>query len=226
MSLKVKELPSEERPREKALAFGIDSLSNRELLAIILKTGCKNISVLEIADEILRVSGGISNLGKIELNELIRIKGIKEVKAIELIASLEFAKRVSYGDSKNKDVISNPESLIKWLQYEIGSRDQEYFMAVFLNVKNEVINYEIISKGTADSSLVHPRDVFKQAIKNNTNKIIIAHNHPSNNCNPSKADLVTTTRLVDSGNLLGINIIDHIIIGSSNYYSFKEHKLL
>jgi DNA repair protein RadC len=226
MSLKVKELPSEERPREKALAFGIDSLSNRELIAIILKTGCKNISVLEIADEILRVSGGISNLGKIDLSELIRIKGIKEVKAIELLASLEFAKRVSYGDSKNKDVISNPVSLTKWLQYEIGNRDQEYFIVVFLNVKNEIINYEIISKGTADSSLVHPRDVFKHAVKNNTNKIIVAHNHPSNNCNPSKADLVTTTRLVDSGKLLGINIIDHIIIGSSNYYSFKEHKLL
>jgi len=226
MGLKVKELPNDERPREKALNFGIDSLSNRELIAIILKTGCKNVSVFDIADEVLKLSGGISNIGKISLEELIKIKGIKKVKAIEFLASLEFAKRISYGNSKNRDIISNPESLTKWLQYEIGNKGQEFFIVVFLNVKNEIINYELISKGTVDSSLVHPRDVFKKAVINNTNKIIVAHNHPSNNCSPSKADLITTQRLVESGELLGINIIDHIIVGSNNYYSFKEHKLL
>ena len=186
MRLKVKEMPSEERPREKALSLGIDALSNRELIAVILKTGCKDCSVLELADEILERCNGVSNIGRIGLDELIKIKGIKKVKAIELLASLELAKRITYGDSRNKDTVSDPGSLTKWLKYKIGNMDQEYFITVFLNVKNEILAYEITSKGTADSSLVHPRDVFKKAVRNNTSKIIVAHNHPSNNCNPLK----------------------------------------
>ena len=226
MGLKVKELPIDERPREKAINYGISSLSNRELLALIVKTGYHNVSALNLADIILRQIDGMANLPKIKVQDLTKIKGIKTAKAIDILAHVELAKRIGRAEVKKKDLINNPQALVSWLKLEIGTLEQEHFVVIYLNVKNEIIHYNVAAIGSVDYSQIHPRDVFKKAVEYNCSKIIIGHNHPSNDTKPSQADILTTKKLSDSGEMLGIGIIDHVIVGQSNYYSFKEHNLL
>ncbi len=224
--MKVKELSYNERPREKAFKFGIKVLSNRELLALLIRSGYEDNSALDIADQLLHKYGSLRNCLMLDLTELMQQKGIKKAKGLEILASIELAKRMMYEEMEERDVISCPTSLYNWLKLQFGSLQQEHFIVVYLNTKNHVTDYEIISIGGLDSTIVHPREVFKKAIKLSCAKIICAHNHPSQDVTPSNADIEVTKRLLQASKALHIVLLDHLIISSKNYYSFRENNLL
>lgn len=220
----MKELPISERPREKALQHGVESLSNRELLALLIRHGTAGTSALEIADELLK--DGIAALSHRNMSSLMRVKGIKEVKALELMAWFELSSRMAYEEMQEKDVLKNPESLVRWCSLKLGKQMQEHVLAIFLNSKSEVIGYKDLFTGTADASLVHPREIFKEAVNVSCSKIMIVHNHPSGSLEPSVADLMMTENLVNAGKMMKIPIQDHLIVSSSDYFSFREHGIL
>lgn len=222
----VKEIPLDERPREKAIKHGVQSLSNIELLAVLIRTGYQGNSSLTIAESILKKSQGINTLSRLTCSELQQVKGIKTAKAVELLACFELSKRMAYGETLNKNIIENPESLIKWLNLELGNLVQENFLAVFLNVKNHILGYKILFKGTVDSSIVHPREVFKEALVYSSSRIMIVHNHPSRDLEPSIADIELTSQLCQCGEMMGIYILDHLIVSNTGYFSFKAKGLL
>lgn len=225
-SLCVKEMALEERPREKMLTKGEKSLSNAELLAIILRTGTKKQSVLELANYIInKDSQGIRWLNDITIEELCEIDGIGISKAAQIKASLELGIRISSAKPIRYKV-TNPWDIYKYYMDSLRYLNKEVFKIILLNTKNEIICDIDISVGTLNMSVVHPREVFREAIKRSSNKIILMHNHPSGNIEPSNEDKNVTSRLVKCGELIGIEVIDHIIIGEGLYYSFKENMII
>ncbi|MBC6002227.1 MAG: RadC family protein [Paeniclostridium sp.] len=216
----------EERPREKMLTKGEKSLSNAELLAIILRTGTKKQSVLELANYIInKDSQGIRWLNDITIEELCEIDGIGISKAAQIKASLELGIRISSAKPIRYKV-TNPWDIYKYYMDSLRYLNKEIFKIILLNTKNEIICDIDISVGTLNMSVVHPREVFREAIKRSSNKIILMHNHPSGNIEPSNEDKNVTSRLVKCGELIGIEVIDHIIIGDGLYYSFKENMII
>jgi DNA repair protein RadC len=225
MSYKIKELPLDERPREKLKLKGKESLSNEELIAIILKTGNKEESVKDLAINLVNSIKNIQELNDISLNDLMKIKGIKEAKAITLIAAIELGKRVYFYQEERKK-ITNAYQLWEYFKPQIIGLKQEKLFAIFLNTKNEIINYEVVFVGTQNQSITHPREIFNKAIKNSAIKIIIMHNHPTNDTTPSGEDIKFTKEIKEIGEFLKIPLIDHIIIGENNYFSFFENHML
>ena len=226
LCITVKEMALEERPREKMLNNGEKSLSNAELLAIILRTGTKKQSVLELANYILnKDSQGIRWLKDITVQELCEIDGIGISKATQLKAALELGIRISSA-KPTKYKVTNPWDIYKYYMESLRYLNKEIFKIILLNTKNEIICDIDVSVGTLNMSLVHPREVFREAIKRNSNKIILMHNHPSGNIEPSNEDKNVTLRLIKCGDLIGIEVIDHIIIGDGLYYSFKENMII
>ena len=223
--MKVKEMEVEQRPREKALRYGLESLSDLELVALILQSGNKNRSVFEIASDVLKESEGLSKLMSMNVNTLMQIQGIREVKALQLLASVELSKRVIRSKVYHASIM-RPEDVIEWFEFEYGSLPQECFIALYLDTKSKLISHRVLFKGTLNESVVHPREVFKEAFLQNANSVLIAHNHPSGDCTPSKADFEVTYKMVHVAMTMGVNLIDHIIVGQNQYYSFKEHKYL
>lgn len=222
----VKEMPYYERPREKALKFGVKHLSNRELLAVLIKTGVEGHSCLAIADEILKMANGISHLGHLRIENLMTIKGIKKVKAIEIQACIEIAKRMALEEVISKPIITSPTELVNWLQKELGDEKQEMFLVVYLNVKNQIIKFDVLFKGTLNKSLVNTREIFKEALFVSAMSIVIVHNHPSGDVTPSDADNDMTQKIQKAGMYMGVHLIDHIIVSSKNHFSFAENNLL
>ncbi len=226
LCITVKEMALEERPREKMLNNGEKSLSNAELLAIILRTGTKKQSVLELANYILnKDSQGIRWLKDITVQELCEIDGIGISKATQIKAALELGIRISSA-KPTKYKVTNPWDIYKYYMEGLRYLNKEIFKIILLNTKNEIICDIDVSVGTLNMSLVHPREVFREAIKRNSNKIILMHNHPSGNIEPSNEDKNVTLRLIKCGDLIGIEVIDHIIIGDGLYYSFKENMII
>lgn len=226
LCITVKEMALEERPREKMLNNGEKSLSNAELLAIILRTGTKKQSVLELANYILnKDSQGIRWLKDITVQELCEIDGIGISKATQIKAALELGIRISSA-KPTKYKVTNPWDIYKYYMESLRYLNKEIFKIILLNTKNEIICDIDVSVGTLNMSLVHPREVFREAIKRNSNKIILMHNHPSGNIKPSNEDKNVTVRLIKCGDLIGIEVIDHIIIGDGLYYSFKENMII
>mgnify|MGYP004563804213 FL=1 len=219
----IKDIIKSERPRERLLEVGEKSLSNEELLSIILKTGTKNISVKDLSRKILNEIKDISNLKDMTYNKLIKIKGIGTVKAIEILASLELGRRVYYRNVKQKIKLNNTTLVFEYFKNLFIDETQENFYALYLNTKTELISYKLLFKGTINTSVVHPREIFKYAFLESANSIIVIHNHPSNNTTPSKEDIELTNKLFEIGNIMAIPVIDHIIIGIDNYYSFYEN---
>lgn len=215
----------EQRPREKALRYGLESLSDLELVALILQSGNKNRSVFEIASAVLKESEGLSKLMSMHVNTLMQIQGIREVKALQLLASVELSKRVIRSKVYHASIM-RPEDVIEWFEFEYGYLPQECFIALYLDTKSKLISHRVLFKGTLNESVVHPREVFKEAFLQNANSVLIAHNHPSGDCTPSKADFEVTYKMVHVAMTMGVNLIDHIIVGQNQYYSFKEHKYL
>lgn len=222
----VKEIPREERPREKAEKYGIKSLSNVELLAILIRSGFEGTSSLELAENVLKKSNGLTYLSRLSMHELFEIKGIKKAKALELLACFELAKRMTFCETTDHDVMDNPNALVQWLKLELGNELQENFLVVYLNVKNYVIGFDILFKGTVDSSIVHPREVFREAYLKSSSRIILVHNHPSTNLVPSQADIEITQKLVECGEVIGIEVLDHLIVSNHSYFSFKSKGLM
>lgn len=214
----------DEFPREKMLKDGVESFSNVELIAVLLRTGSKNETVTELADELLKVDHeGIRFLKSASIEELCEIEGIGISKATLIKAALELGVRVAESEVVRYQV-KNPWDIYKYYMESMRYLKEEIFKTVLLNTKNEIITDIDVSHGTLNSSLVHPREVFKQAIKKSANKIILIHNHPSGNVEPSNEDMHITDRLIECGKIIGIEVIDHIIIGDGIYYSFKESR--
>jgi len=221
--LKIKDIPKEARPREKALAYGIDSLSDQELLALLIRTGTRQDSALVLSEKVLNLSGGLQGLMQIHPSELMRISGIKEAKSLEIMTIVEISKRISRYERTDVYSIEEPSSIIKWLNTEIGYENQEHFMAIYLNHQLKILGHQILFKGTVDKSMVHPRDLFREAMKLNSSRIILVHNHPGKTLKASRADLETTRALVAASRLLGIEILDHIIVSYGSHTSIRLH---
>ncbi|MCR1822301.1 RadC family protein [Terrisporobacter muris] len=215
----------EERPREKMILNGANCLSDAELLAILIRTGTKELNAIQLGQAIIDKADNIRYLQDLTFEELKSINGIGQTKALQIKAALELANRIaSYKPLKYK--IKNPWDIYKYYMESLRYQYKEIFKVVLLNTKNEIITDVDISIGTLNSSLVHPREVFREAIRRSSNKIILLHNHPSGNAEPSKEDKSITNRLKDCGELMGIEVIDHIIIGDGVYFSFKENMLI
>ena len=204
----------------------MDKLSNRELLAILIRVGYRGNSALDISDEILKMTNGVAKLPSTTLKDLMKVKGIKKAKGIELVAVFELVKRCHYQMCLDVDIIDSPKVVISWLQKELGSLKQEHFLVVFLDTKNHIIATKSLYIGGLNSSVVHPREIFKEAFSRSASKLIIVHNHPSQDVTPSSNDIEVTNNLCEVAKIMNIPIIDHIIVSGSNYFSFKENSLL
>jgi DNA repair protein RadC len=220
--MKIKDLPSVDRPREKLQKYGTDKLSKSELLAIVLGSGIKGKNVVELSKQVLQTITRIS-IEKITLSDLLEIKGLGPTKAGQIISSLELSKRLL--KEKVSELIMSPKDVWHELQ-DIRDNKREHFVVFYLDTRNQVIKREIISVGTLNASLIHPREVFEPAIRYSTAQIIIAHNHPSGITDPSEEDLDISRRLIEAGKILGIDILDHIIVSKSGYKSLREANLL
>lgn len=220
--MKIKDLATSEKPRERLLYKGAEHLSNAELIAILLNTGRKGSSSVEIAHEILSTVDSIHDLKKLTISDLQNIKGIGVYKAIVLKAAFELGERMHSGSIEKQVKITSPQDAATFLMGEMQHLTQEIFVALFLNSKNVVIKKQTIFKGTLTSAIVHPRELFNAAIQWASNAVIVVHNHPSGDATPSDEDIQTTKRLIQCGEILGIDILDHIIIGNGNYVSLVE----
>lgn len=213
-------------PREKALSYGISALNNSELIALVIKTGNKDKDVLELADEILDSANGFLNLMTLSYEELISIKGIKKAKALELMAILEIAKRLTRMENISEPQLNEPKKVVEWLRASLSYSSQEEFFAVYLNGKGGIIKSEVLYKGNKNSASVGVDEILRKAILHKASGLLVAHNHPSDNVSPSDADIQLTRKLSTSGRMMGIPLLDHIIIGKTGYFSFKNHNML
>lgn len=222
----IKDIPVEERPRERVINYGVESLSNSELLSIIIRCGTKDKSVKDLSLEIISMIGDISNFKDLTLNKLLSIKGIGLVKAIELISVVELSKRIYSSNEKTFIKISSCRDVfINYKDLFLGVK-QELFYCLYLNNKNYVIERKLLFMGTINRSVVHPREIFKNAYLSSASGIICIHNHPSGDVTPSLEDKRLTKALVDISRIQNIPILDHVIIGEDNYFSFMENGLL
>ncbi|MEI3508414.1 MAG: DNA repair protein RadC [Bacilli bacterium] len=223
MNIGIKELPINERPRERLINKGVSSLSDEELLSIVLKTGTKDMSAKVLASKLLKEIGHIQNLKHITYHELINIKGIGAAKACLILATIELSRRVSVKQDKIIDVkIKSPEVVYEYYK-SIVSSSQENFYCLYLNSGKKVLKEKLLFVGTVNHSMVHPRDIFKEAYLLNATAVICVHNHPSGDVRPSIEDINVTQRLNQIGVLMGIKLVDHVIIGENKYYSFLEN---
>jgi DNA repair protein RadC len=221
----MKELPPELRPRERLLAEGPEALSSAELLGILFGTGSKENTAVELAGQVISESGDLFGLHGVSVHDLLRLHGIGEAKACIILAAVEFGKRLGRVRNPGRPMISSPEDVDGLLRGRIANLDRENFVAVLLNTKNEVIEFPTISVGTLSASLVHPREVFKPAIRASAAGIVLAHNHPSGKVAPSREDREVTGRLKEAAEIIGIEVLDHVILGDG-YFSMKEHGVL
>ncbi len=217
----------DDRPREKLLLRGAKNLTDAELLAILLRTGTKGKSALEISQELLKHFENLAVISNLSVNDLKRNKGIGPDKAVALVAAFEIAKRVQLQSKWRFDKrIKSPDDIADLLIPLLKDEPKEKFLIACLNRTNKLIKLEEISVGSLDSSIVHPREVFKAAIENLSASIILVHNHPSGNCEPSSADKKITKQLVEAGTLLDIPVFDHLIIAGNKFFSFLAEKIL
>ena len=225
---KIKSLPPESRPDEKLESYGAASLSDAELLAIIIRTGFQGYNSVRLAEDILNCSKGKGLIGlcQVDIEELTKVRGVGKVKAIQLKAVAELTRRISKRIAKESLIMDSPETVARYFMEDLRHKDKECFMMLSLDGKGALIAESLISIGTVNASLASPREVFIEAIKNRAVSIILVHNHPSGNPHPSKNDLVVTEKMKQAGELLGIKLIDHIIIGDNSYVSLSEEKMM
>lgn len=225
MKIKFKNIPNSEKPRERFIKYGVECLSNEELISIILKTGTKENSVNEISLNILSKVNDISELKNMKINTLKKIDGIGEVKAIELLSAIELGHRIYKDDVIIKKYnINNPIDIFNYYKKIYQNKNQEEFYVIYLDTKNNVISHKLLFIGTLNKSIVHPREIFKEAYIYSSAKIICIHNHPSGDPNPSKEDIEITRKINEIALIHDIKLLDHIIIGKYKYYSFFENK--
>jgi len=225
--LTVKELPFDDRPREKLLLRGSQNLSDAELIAILLRTGKKGKSVIEIARELINSEGNLPMLATKTVDSLQKISGIGKDKAATLSAAFEISRRIlSQGKWFSNQKVTSPQEIADIFIPLLRDDNKERFIVVCLNSSNKIIKYETISIGNLNSSIVHPREIFKVAIDTSSASIILIHNHPSGNPEPSNEDIKITKKIVESGKILDIPVFDHLIIAGNIYTSFVEKRLI
>ncbi len=217
-----KELANDNFPRERLEKYGEKALSYQELLAIILRTGYKEKHVMELSLHILYYFDSLFDLKMAPLEELQKIKGIGRVKAIEIKAAIELGLRLAKATQIKYGKITSSKEIGALMLEELGELKQEHLVAVYLNTKNEVLKKETIFIGSLNQSIAHPREIFKGAVKYSAARIILAHNHPSGNPTPSRNDKIFTKRIMECGDLMGIDVLDHFVIGENEYISLRE----
>jgi DNA repair protein RadC len=228
-SFTIKDLPKEERPRERLERYGAQVLSDAELLALLIRTGTPTESALVLAQRILKGDGAKSGLAFVadsSIEELSKIKGIGLAKSVQIKAAVELGRRISSYTGQNPTVINTPVDVKNLLMEEMRFLEKEHFKVILLNIKNHVISVEDVSVGSLNSSIVHPREVFKPAIRRSSASMILVHNHPSGDPAPSREDVEITRRLIEAGKILGIEVVDHVIIGNGVYISLREKGII
>ena len=225
--IKFKNLPDNEKPRERLYMYGSENLSNEELISIILKTGTKKMSVKELSLKLLEEIGDLENFRDIGINSLMKIEGIGRVKAIEIKAAMELGRRVYMDNNRiDKMVLNSSEVIYNYFRNILVDKKQEYFYCIYVDTKSKYIEKKCLFVGTINSSVVHPREVFKEAYLLSASGIICIHNHPSGDVTPSREDINLTKKLKEISLIHGIKLIDHIIIGNDNYFSFFDNNML
>ncbi len=220
--LKIRDVHEADRPRERLIRQGSQSLSNQELLAILLRTGTKEESVLALSNRVLMNFEKLHALKHATLEEITSIKGIGDAKAVQLLAAIELGRRLAQKEIDSRYTIRSPEDAAAFLMPEMSALNQEHFVVLFLNVKNQILHKQTIFIGSLNASIVHPREIFREAVKRSAASIICAHNHPSGNASPSPEDIEVTERLHEAGLIIGIELLDHVIIGDHQFISMKE----
>lgn len=226
--MQIKKLPSQERPQEKLIYRGASSLSNSELMALLLRTGTNEKSAIQLGEDVLSfVSSKVGELGRAEVKELTQIEGIGISKACTIVASMELAKRLMIPTvSKKKNMLRDSSDVANLLMEEMLYEKRELLVALLLNVKGEIESKEIISVGELSATNVHPREVFSPAIRKGAAALIVAHNHPSGDPTPSDEDIVATRRLLEASKIVGIKLVDHVVIGHRDYVSMKAEGII
>ena len=222
----IREMPAEERPRERLSHYGPSVCSTAELLAILLRTGTTERSALGLGEQLLSHFQGLRGVANASLEQLSAVKGVGEVKAIQIAAAIEMGKRNAVLSEDEKPVIRSPQDVANLLMPELRDAKKEHLKSLLLDTKNRVLKILTVSVGILDSSLVHPREVFKDAIIASAAAIIVAHNHPSGDPTPSAEDRRITQRLAEAGQILGIELLDHVILGDNRFVSLKERGVL
>lgn len=222
-----KNIPESDKPRERLYQYGSENLSDEELISIILKTGTKGISVKEVSLKLLENVGDIRRLKDIGINTLMRINGIGRVKAIEIKAAIELGRRIYIENNKlNGVILNNSLKIYEYFKDLVGNKKQEYFYTVYVDTKGRYIDKKCLFVGTMNNSIVHPREIFKEAYLLSANGIICIHNHPSGDPTPSKEDVMITRKIKEIAMIHGIRLVDHLIVGVNSYYSFYEDNKL
>jgi len=223
--MKIKDLPKIERPRERLVARGQENLKNKELLAILLGTGTEGKSAIEVAEQILE-KYPVKNFLQLKYEELLKIKGINSAKACTILASQELVKRALEVRDESLPKINSVQDVLAQSVY-MRDKSREHLMALFLNARNELLYKKPMFIGTLNANLVHPREIFQEALKQNAASVILAHNHPSGDNEPSEDDILITKRISEAGKLMGVEVLDHVIITKGKSpYSFKENDLI
>lgn len=226
-NVKVIDMPEEERPVEKLLINGPESLNNAELIAVILRTGTKEENIISLSNRIISELDGLEGLLDAGIEQITKIKGIKNKKASQILAVGELVKRISkLAIIKERNKISSPNDIARILMKDMIFLKQEVLKLVMLDTKNNIIGIKDIFIGSVNSSIVHPREIFKEAIKRSSTSIIVCHNHPSGDPTPSKEDINITIRLKECSKIIGIDLLDHLIVGKDKYVSLKEKGII
>ncbi len=217
-----KELPESIRPRERLALNGAEKMSDTELIAIILGTGTRGINSMRMAEKLMAGFKRIGRLGAADYSDVSAVSGIGPAKAAQLLAAVELGKRVSYEEPNKKISLTSPGRVVEMLIPKMRNLEEEHFVALIVNTKNCLLKMVDVAVGTLSSAIVHPRELFKTAIRANGASLIVAHNHPSGDVEPSREDIELTRRLIEVGQILGIELIDHIIVGDGSWLSLKE----
>jgi DNA repair protein RadC len=223
----IMEIPKDERPREKLLKYGAKSLTNSELIGILLRVGSNKDTAITLGQKILKENEkGLLNLVNASPDSLNKFHGVSNAKAATILAAVELGKRISSTKASESFKITSPQDVSALVMEDMRYYKKEYFKIILLDTKNKVIDIITISIGSLNSSIVHPREVFLEAVKKSSASIILLHNHPSGEVQPSREDINITQRLIEAGDIMGIKVLDHIIIGDGTYLSFKEENII
>jgi DNA repair protein RadC len=223
----IKQWSKDERPREKLLLNGADNLSNAELLALLIRNGTRQHTAVDLAREMLRLGkDNLVEMGKLSVRELMKIKGIGEAKAISIVAALELGRRRQSSLPAVKSIVTCSSDIARFLQVKLQDQRREVFAVLFLNRSNKINHFEIVSEGGITGTVADPRIILRRALEEDAVSIILCHNHPSGSLKPSRADEQLTGKIRDAARLMDIQVLDHIIVSDSGYYSFADEGLL
>lgn len=221
--MNLKKYPDSEKPRERLIKYGVENLSNEDLISIIIGTGTKNCNVKELSSIILSKINSIESLDELTISELTSIKGLGKAKALTLVSSIELGKRVLSKTINDRILINNPQTINEYFSSLISYSKQEELLVILIDNKKRLISYKKMYKGTSNASYASPKEIFNYAIRERADALILMHNHPSGIVNPSMADKILTNNIIETGKVIGIPLIDHIITNGKEYYSFFDN---